>query len=286
MSKGDLKQEKRELLALPMGLWALLFVGLALVYIIALSFLSRGEGFRVSMPLTLDNLEKLLRPIYINSLLQSLRLAFTTALFCLLIGYPFAYHMARSKPRTRTWLMLLVIIPFWTNALIRIYGWKMLFAANGPINSALLAVGLISRPLKLLYTNFAVQVGMIYAMIPFMVLPVYSSVERMDWSMVEASRDLGASPLSAFLTVTVPMTRSGIMAGLVLTFIPSVGLFFLSDLLGGSNTMLWGNLVHNELFKSRDLPFAATLSVVLLVLTGAVILLYRRAGGKAEEMVF
>ena len=155
----------------------------------------------------------------------------------------------------------------------------MTVSTSGPINAALIGIGLIQRPLRLLYTDFAVQVGMIYAMIPFMVLPVYSSVERMDWSTVEASRDLGATPLKAFLTVTLPMTLPGVLAGLVLTFIPSIGLFFLSDL-------LWGNMVHNELLKSRDLPFAAALSVVLLGLTGIVILIYRRMGGRAESMVF
>ncbi len=282
----DLRRQRRGLLAVPMGLWALLFTGVAIMYVIALSFLSRGEGFRVQPPVTADNYLKLKNPLYLKALGLSLRLALVTAASCLAIGYPFAYHMARTKPRTRTWLMLLVIVPFWTNALIRIYGWKILFAANGPINAGLLSLGLIQRPLKLLYTDFAVQVGMVYAMLPFMVLPVYSSIERMDWSMVEASRDLGASPLKSFLTITVPMTMPGIMAGLVLTFIPSIGLFFLSDLLGGANTMLWGNLVHNELLKSRDMPFAAVLSVVLLALTGLIILLYRRAGGKAEQMVF
>lgn len=286
MRQHDLKQENKGLLAVPMGLWAVLFVGVALLYILALSFLSRGEGFSAKGPASFGNYAKLVSPLYLKALLLSLRLAFTTALLCLLIGYPFAYHMARARPRTRTWLMLLVIIPFWTNALIRVYGWKILFSAGGPVNQALLSMGWIARPLKLLYTDFAVQVGMVYAMIPFMVLPVYSSVERMDWSMVDASRDLGANPFKAFLTVTVPMTLPGIMAGLVLTFIPSIGLFFLSDILGGSNTMLWGNLVNNELLKSRDLPFAASLSVVLLLLTGLVILLYRRAGGKTEEMVF
>ena len=286
MKQHDLKRENKGLLAVPMGLWALLFIGVALLYILALSFLNRGGGFSAQGPATLENYARLASPLYLKALLLSLRLALTTALLSLLIGYPFAYHMARTKPRTRTWLMLLVIIPFWTNALIRIYGWKILFSAGGPINQTLMSLGWAARPLKMLYTDFAVQVGMVYAMIPFMVLPVYSSVERMDWSMVEASRDLGASPFKSFLTVTVPMTLPGIMAGLVLTFIPSVGLFFLSDILGGSNTMLWGNLVNNELLKSRDLPFAASLSVVLLLLTALVILLYRRAGGKAEEMVF
>ena len=126
---------------------------------------------------------------------------------------------------------------------------------------------------------------MVYAMFPFLVLPVYASAERLDWGMAEAARDLGATPLKAFLTVVVPLTGPGILAGMVLTFIPSVGLFFISDLLGGSNTMLWGNLVHNELLKSRDLPFAAALSAVLLALTGAVLLAYRRLGGRAETMV-
>ena len=279
-------QRSREALAFPMIAYAAVFVGLSLLYVIGLSLMTRGEDFSAGAPYTLNNFARIASPLYLRSLLQSLRLAFFTALFCLLLGYPFAYFMAKASARARTWIMLLLIVPFWTNALIRIYGWKILFAANGPINATLMAFGLISRPLKLLYTEFAVQVGMVYAMIPFMVLPVYSAVERMDWAMVEASRDLGASPARAFLTVTLPMTLPGVLAGLVLTFIPSIGLFFLSDILGGSNTMLWGNMVHNELLKSRDLPFAAALSVVLLSLTGLVILLYRRMGGKAEGMVF
>ena len=277
---------RRELMALPMSLYAALFVGVSLLYVIGLSLFTRGDGFAAQPPLTMGNYGRIASPLYLRSLLQSLRLAFWTALLCLGIGYPFAYFMAKSRPRARTWMMMLLIVPFWTNALIRIYGWKILLSTTGPINQALQGLGLIEQPLRLLYTDFAVQVGMVYAMIPFMVLPVYSAVERMDWAMVEASRDLGASPRRAFLTVTLPMTLPGVFAGLVLTFIPSIGLFFLSDLLGGSNTMLWGNMVHNELLKSRDLPFAAALSVVLLGLTGLVILLYRRMGGKAENMVF
>ena len=279
-------QASREPLAAPMLLYGLLFVGLSLMYIIGLSLMTRGEGFSAGEPYTLNNYSRIINPLYLRSLLQSLRLAFFTALFCLLLGYPFAYFMAKAGKKARTWLMMLLIVPFWTNALIRIYGWKILLSTTGPINQALQGLGLIEQPLRLLYTDFAVQVGMVYAMIPFMVLPVYSAVERMDWAMVEASRDLGASPRRAFLTVTLPMTLPGVFAGLVLTFIPSIGLFFLSDLLGGSNTMLWGNMVHNELLKSRDLPFAAALSVVLLALTGLVILLYRRKGGSAETMVF
>lgn len=276
---------KREALAIPMALWAFVFVGLALLYVLGLSFLSRGEGFSASLPLTLQNYQKLSAGMYIKSLLLSLRLAAFTACLCFAIGYPFAYYMAKSSKRVRTWLMLLVIVPFWTNALIRIYGWKILLAANGPINQALMQLGFIDKPLKLLYSEFAVMVGMVYATIPFMILPVYSSVEQMDWTLVEAARDLGANPIKAFWTVTFLQTLPGVLAGVVLTFIPSIGLFFISDLLGGSTTMLLGNLVHNELLKSRDLPLAAALSMLLLSLTGLILLVYRRLGGKAETMV-
>lgn len=272
--------------ALPMVLWAFVFVGVSLLYIIGLSFLTRGEGFQATAPITLDNYARLASVTYVRSLMQSLRLAALTTLICLVLGYPFAYFIAKSSPKARTWLLVLLIAPFWTNALIRIYGWKILFYAKGPLNTLLIKIGLIEKPLKLLYTEFSVLTGMVYGMIPFFVLPVYSSVERLDWTMVEASRDLGASPLKAFLTVTVPMTLPGLLAGLVLTFIPSIGLFFISDLLGGSNTALLGNLIQNELLKSHDLPFAATLSALLLVLTGTVLIIYRRLGGKTESMVF
>lgn len=272
--------------AVPMTLWAFLFVGVSLLYIIGLSFLTRGDGFQATLPVTGGNYARLIAPTYAKSLGQSLRLAGLTTLVCLLLGYPFAYFIAKSSPRARTWLLMLLIAPFWTNALIRIYGWKILLYANGPLNTLLMRTGLIQRPLKLLYTELSVLIGMVYGMIPFFVLPVYSSVERIDWTMVEASRDLGASPFKAFITVTIPMTLPGLMAGLVLTFIPSIGLFFISDLLGGSNTVLLGNIIQNELLKSHDLPFAATLSVLLLMMTGVVILIYRKLGGKTESMVF
>jgi spermidine/putrescine transport system permease protein len=281
------KQGKgRMLAALPMSIWATVFVALALLYIIGLSFLSRGENFNVSLSLTADNYLRMAAPVYVKSLLLSLRLAFLTASSCALLGYPLAYFIAKTSPKVRTWLLILIIAPFWTNALIRIYGWKILFIANGPLNSILLSLGLIEKPLRLLYTEKAVLVGMIYAMIPFFVLPVYSGIERLDNSIVEASRDLGAGPVRAFFTVTLPMTMPSVLAALVLTFIPSIGLFFISDLLGGSNTMLWGNVIQNELLKSRDLPFASALSVVLLTLTGIVLVVYRKLGGDAESMVF
>ncbi len=281
-----MKERQKTLFAAPMLLWAALFVGVALLYIVGLSFMARDAAFGTTGEITLRSYEKLLDGTYLTVLWLSVRLAFRTAALCLLIGYPFGYLMARAPKKARAWLMLLVIAPFWTNALIRLYGWRILLAANGPINQFLLWLGAVQKPLKLLYTESAVLIGMVYAMLPFVILPVYTGLERMDWTVVEAARDLGAPPLRAFLTVTLRMTLPSLLAGCVLTFLPSVGLFFISDILGGSNTMLWGNLVHNELLKSRDLPFAAALSAVLMLLTGVVIYVYRRAGGGNEDMAF
>lgn len=271
------------LLKLPLYLWTVLFVLAALGYVIGLSLQSRGELIGVSGQWTLDNYARLREPQYFQVLVNSLRLAALTTLLCALIGYPFGYLMARLKPASRSIVTLLLVVPFWTNSLIRIYGWRILLIGNGPINTLLMHLGWIQQPLKLLNTEGAVFLGMVYALVPFMILPSSTAVEKLDYSVVEAARDLGASPLHAFFTVTVPLTLSGLMAGCVLVFIPSTGLFFLNDLLGGSKTMLAGNLIQS-LMKSRDLPMASTLSVLMLAVTGVVIALYRKAGGEADGL--
>ncbi len=271
------------LLKLPLYLWTVLFVLAALGYVIALSLQGRGELIGVSGQWTLDNYARLRGPQYFQVLVNSLRLAALTTLFCALIGYPFGYLMARLKPASRSIVTMLLVVPFWTNSLIRIYGWRILLIGNGPINTLLMNLGWIQQPLKLLNTEGAVFLGMVYALVPFMILPSATAVEKLDDSVVEAARDLGASPLHAFFTVTVPLTLSGLMAGCVLVFIPSTGLFFLNDLLGGSKTMLAGNLIQS-LMKSRDLPMASALSMLMLAVTGAVIALYRRAGGDADGL--
>ena len=271
------------LLKLPLYLWTVLFVLAALGYVIGLSLQSRGELIGVSGQWTLDNYARLREPQYLQVLVNSLRLAALTTLLCALIGYPFGYLMARLKPASRSIVTLLLVVPFWTNSLIRIYGWRILLIGNGPINTLLMNLGWIQQPLKLLNTEGAVFLGMVYALVPFMILPSSTAVEKLDYSVVEAARDLGASPLHAFFTVTVPLTLSGLMAGCVLVFIPSTGLFFLNDLLGGSKTMLAGNLIQS-LMKSRDLPMASALSVLMLAVTGVVIALYRKAGGDADGL--
>ena len=273
------------LLKLPLYLWTVLFVLAALGYVIGLSLQSRGELIGVSGQWTLDNYARLREPQYFQVLVNSLRLAALTTLLCALIGYPFGYLMARLKPASRSIVTLLLVVPFWTNSLIRIYGWRILLIGNGPINTLLMNLGWIQQPLKLLNTEGAVFLGMVYALVPFMILPSSTAVEKLDYSVVEAARDLGASPLHAFFTVTVPLTLPGLMAGCVLVFIPSMGLFFLNDLLGGSKSVLAGGLIQ-QLINSRDLPMAAALSVLLLAVTGAVIAVYRKVGGTGDMSMF
>ena len=168
------------------------------------------------------------------------------------------------------------MIPFWTSALIRLYGWIIIFRSNGVLDSVLMGLGITKDPLKLLYTYPAVVVGMVYALLPFMILSVYSSAEKMDWSLVEAARDLGASPMKAFLTVTLKLTLPGLLSGVVLTFVPSMGLFFIADILGGNKVVLVGSIIQEQLTKGRNWPFAAALSVVLMIMTSLIIGIYRK----------
>ena len=255
------------LLKLPLYLWTVLFVLAALGYVIALSLQGRGELIGVSGQWTLDNYARLREPQYFQVLVNSLRLAALTTLFCALIGYPFGYLMARLKPASRSIVTMLLVVPFWTNSLIRIYGWRILLIGNGPINTLLMNLGWIQQPLKLLNTEGAVFLGMVYALVPFMILPSSTAVEKLDDSVVEAARDLGASPLHAFFTVTVPLTLSGLMAGCVLVFIPSTGLFFLNDLLGGSKTKVLSTLLYQYAYNMNDWMSAAMVAAVMIVIT-------------------
>jgi spermidine/putrescine transport system permease protein len=179
-------------------------------------------------------------------------------------------------------MLMLVMVPFYTSSLMRLYGWIIVFRANGTLDKLLMALKLIRKPLKLLYTYPAVVVGMVYALLPFMILSVYSSVEKMDWALVEAARDIGARPSKAFLTVTLPMTMPGLMTGVILTFVPSMGLFFIADILGGNKIVLVGSVIQEQLMKVHDWPFAAALSVILMLMMTIMIFLYRKVTGSAE----
>ncbi|MBO5198466.1 MAG: ABC transporter permease [Lachnospiraceae bacterium] len=270
------RQNRIWLTIVPLYLFTIIFVAGPLIYMFVLSFLTRDEVWGVVNTFTLDNYAKILKPVYAQTFLESLKLAFATTLLTLAVGYPFGYFMARLSAKWKKLMMLLVVVPFWTSALMRMYGWIIIFQSNGLLDKLLMGLGITEDPLKLLYSYPAVLVGMVYSLLPFMILAVYSSVEKMDWSYIEAARDLGASRVQAFLTVTLKLTLPGILSGVILVFIPSMGLFFIADILGGGKIMLVGNLIRDQLMTTRDWPFAAALSVVLTVLTSLLIRLYRK----------
>ncbi|MBO5278399.1 MAG: ABC transporter permease [Lachnospiraceae bacterium] len=265
------------LMSLPLYIFTLVFVLAPLCYMVILSFLKRAEVWGVVNEVTLDNYRNILTPVYLKTFSESLKLACICMIFIILVGYPFGYFMAKLPAVWKKRVSMLLMIPFWTSALIRMYGWIIIFRSNGVLDKILMALHITDEPLKLLYTYPAVIVGMVYALVPFMILAVYSSAEKMDWTLVEAARDLGASPVKAFFTVTFKLTMPGLMSGIMLTFIPSMGLFFIADILGGNKVVLVGNLIQEQLMKARNWPFAAALSVVLMLLTSVIIYLYRKA---------
>lgn len=264
------------LTVLPLYFFTLCFVLGPLLYMIALSFATRGDGSSVVWNFTLDNYRKIGEPVYLQSFVQSFQLAFTSTGLIILLGYPFGYYMAKLSPKWKKRMMLLIMVPFWTSSLIRMYGWIIILQAKGVLNGILMKLGILEEPLKILYSYPAVVIGMIYALLPFLVLAVYSSAEKMDWSLLEAARDLGANGIQAFFTVTFKLTLPGLLTGIILTFIPSMGLFFIADILGGNKIVLVGSVIQDQLTRGSNWPFAAALAVVLMVLTSLMILVYRK----------
>ena len=280
--RSTLKKRQRRgefLTALPLVLFTLLFIVGPMVYMVALSFMTRAETWGVVPQFTLKNYAGVTEPVYLSTFWESLKLAVISTVLIIAIGYPFGYFMAKLGPKWKKRTMLLLMIPFWTSSLIRLYGWIVIFRANGVLDTALMGLHITSEPLKLLYTYPAVVVGMVYALLPFMIFSVYSSAEKLDFSLVEAARDLGASPLRAFFTVSFKLTLPGLLSGVVLTFVPSMGLFFIADILGGNKVVLVGNLIQEQLLKTHNWPFAAALSVALLLLTTLILFLYRKVSG-------
>jgi putrescine transport system permease protein len=215
--------------------------------------------------------------IYMQAYKTSLKYAFLTTLLCLLISYPFAYFLARSRPSIRPALLMLVMLPFWTSFLLRVYAWKGILADQGVLNNLLLALGIIQEPLQLLYTDVSMLVGMTYVYCPFMILPLYANLVKMDFRLLEAAHDLGASAWKAFWLITVPLSKSGIIAGSMLVFIPAVGEFVIPSLLGGAENIMIGRVVWDEMFSSNNWPRAAALSVVMILLILVPLAFYYRS---------
>ena len=277
-----MKKERRWLCVAPLYAFTLVFVLGPAIYMVAVSFAQNAAGTGFRWAFTLENFARMRDTVYLNCFRESFRLALSTTVLNVLIGYPFGYCMGRLGARGKRLVMFLIMAPFWTSSLIRLYGWIILLQVKGVFNRVLLWLGVIDEPLKLLYSYPAVLIGMVYALLPFMILAVYTSVEKMDWTLVEAARDLGASRVKAFLTVTLRLTLPGLMSGVVLTFVPSMGLFFIADILGGNKIVLVGSLIQDQMTRGGNQPFAAALALALAAMTTLMLWLYRRLTGTSE----
>ncbi len=261
---GDLPAGR--LVAPALVVFALLVV-LPMGIVAAYAFLTAGPQGEPLLPLTLENLRRTADPLYLGILGRSLRLAFLTTLICLAIGFPTAYVLTRLEGRARDLALLALVLPSWTNLLVKNYAWIVLLRQEGLVNQALLRLRVVSEPLPLLFNEGAVLVGLVHTFLPFMVLPLYVSLEKLDPRLVEAARDLGAGALARFRTVILPQCAPGIAAGAILVFVPALGAFVTPDLLGGARGMMIGNLVQNQMLLARDWPFGAALSLALIVVS-------------------
>ena len=292
---------KRFVIGVPY-VWLIVFFFLPFLILLYISFVDMGNDINPFKPiwdsqtgllkLKYENYGSIFRSgeggpmfqtLYIEAYLRSLWYALCTALLCLAVGYPFAYFIARSSPSVRPALLMMVMLPFWTSFLLRVYAWKGILADQGVLNRALMFLGFTSEPIQLLYTDVSMLVGMTYVYLPFMVLPLYANLVKMDFRLLEAAHDLGASPFKAFWLVTVPLSRAGIIAGFMLVFIPSVGEFVIPSLLGGPENIMIGRVVWDEMFTSNNWPRATALAVVMIALIVIPLAIYYHHTGDAAE---
>lgn len=272
------------LLLLPPTLWLVIFFIIPLIIVLIYSFLERGTYGGVTWEFTLRNYQRLANDLYLNIFVRSLGLAALTTLICLIIGYPLAFFIATASRRWRNLLLFLVIIPFWTNFLVRTYAWMIILRSEGLINTLLQSLNLIQEPLNLLFTPLAVIIGLIYGYLPFMILPLYASIERLNFSFVEAAQDLGANDIKTFFRIILPLTSPGIIAGSILVFIPALGAFITPDILGGAKTVMIGNLIQNQFLQARHWPFGSALSMGLMILVLIPVILYFRSSNPENSI--
>lgn len=258
--------------------WLTIFFALPLLIVVAVSFASRSTYGQVIFHWTLNNYVRFFEPLYIQIFASTLFTAVVTTLFTFALGYPIAYTIAMIMPkRWQQMGIILVMIPFWINFLIRSYAWVIILRAQGLVNTFLLHLGVIEVPMILLYNDYAVMLGMVYALLPFMILPIYVSLEQMDKRLLEAASDLGAKPFTAFRKVTLPLTMPGVAAGSILVFISSLGMFVVPDVMGGAKSALIGNVIQDQFLTARDWPFGSSLSIILAILALLLIVLYYKA---------
>ncbi len=268
------------LLLAPMLAWLAAFVVLPLLVLLVYSFCQRDDLGRVVFSFTWENYERVFSPLYLRILGRSIGYAALATVICLVVGFPVAWFIARQPASRRNRLLLLVMIPFWTNFLIRTYAWIVILKGEGLLNALLQYGRIIAEPIELLYTPFAVVTGLVYAYLPFMILPIFGSAEKVDGSLVEAAHDLGAGPLRAFTSVIIPLTQPGIIAGVLLVFVPAIGMFAITDLMGGAQVPLIGNVIQNQFLRARNWPFGAALGVVFTLMFVVTYALAQRRRGR------
>lgn len=277
---------KQNILAIPILIWVGTFVGIPLVFVVVLSFLSRDSLGNIVWQFTLENYKRILDPIYLRVFFNSFLLAALTGLVTLLIGYPVAYITANLPPKRRALSIGLIMLPFWISSLLRTYGWVILLGNTGIINNILLALNIIERPLPMMYKFGTTLVGTVYMLIPFMIIAIFNSVDKLDRSLLEASYDLGAGRWQTFWKITLPLTVPGIAGGFTLVFIPALGLFFISDLLGGGRTIFLGNLINTQVTRGRNRPLGAAFSIGMISLVLLIIAIYARVARENREGLF
>ncbi|HHX8676689.1 spermidine/putrescine ABC transporter permease PotB [Vibrio alginolyticus] len=265
--------------------WLTLFVLVPNVMIIGTSFLTRDEANLIEMTFTFDNYLRLLDPLYAKVLMHSFYMAIVATLLCLVIGYPFAYIIAKMPEKWRPFMLFLVIVPFWTNSLIRTYGLKIVLGTQGILNKSLMAMEIIDKPLRIMYTETAVMIGLVYILLPFMILPLYSAIEKLDNTYIEAAKDLGANKFQTITKVILPLTMPGIIGGCLLVLLPALGMFYISDLLGGAKNLLIGNVIKSQVLNARDWPFGAATSIALTFAMAVMLYAYYRAGKLLNKKV-
>ena len=272
------------LFTVPVIVYSMVLILLPLVYIFIISFFKSDSYGGMIQTLTFDNYLQLFNLVYLRIFMQSIFIALLVTLICILISYPFVLAVSHKSKVTQKVLITLVMIPFLTNSLIRMYGWIVLLRKSGVINSLLLNYQIIGSPLKLMYNNFGIIVGMVYTLIPFMILPLYSSVSAIDNRIIEASYDLGANKSKTFFNIILPQSKSALFNGSLMVFTPALGYFFIVDVLGGGKIMILGNLIKNQFLTARNWPFGAAISVFVLLITFLIIGVYRQTGGKLEDL--
>ena len=278
---ADKAESRRGLrIGLPAYVYLVLFFALPLVLVFVYSFASRSAtGLTVLRNWNIDSYERIFTtPLVFEIFSRSLLLALTTTAICLLVSYPFAYYIATSSPRIRNLLLVLVMIPFWSNFLVRTYAWRVLLGTDGVVSQMSQALG--GEPIRVLFTNGAVLIGLVYGFLPFMVLPLYAAIERLDWDLVEAARDLYATGWNAFREVTLPLSMPGVVAGSILVFIPSLGAYVTPAILGGARTVLLGDYIVSQFLAARNWPFGSALSFVVMFVMLLATMFYFRVGAK------